>query len=151
MDRQKKLMMAQQKQEAGEGGPAARTVGGHPERRPAFAADLRRMGIATPAELPGRDPYTLYDELCRITAQRHDPCLLDTFIPPSGTWRERRGAVMEVHGGAQAGDGGAQAGDGDTKFDEVMVYFLGSVPTNSSACRIQSFNWTSSSMPSGRP
>jgi hypothetical protein len=22
----------------------------------------------------------MYDDLCRITAQRHDPCLLDTFI-----------------------------------------------------------------------
>ena len=22
----------------------------------------------------------LYDDLCRITGQRHDPCLLDTFI-----------------------------------------------------------------------
>src|SRR5947207_1474280 len=37
-------------------------------------------GIATPAELPGRDPYALYDDLCRLTGQRHDPCLLDTFI-----------------------------------------------------------------------
>ncbi|WP_439622320.1 helix-hairpin-helix domain-containing protein [Gemmata sp.] len=38
------------------------------------------MGIATPAGLPGRDPYGLHDELCRITGHRHDPCLLDTFI-----------------------------------------------------------------------
>jgi len=44
------------------------------------AADLRRLGITAPAQLPGRDPYEMYDELCRITAQRHDPCLLDTFI-----------------------------------------------------------------------
>jgi hypothetical protein len=22
----------------------------------------------------------MYDDLCRITSQRHDPCLLDTFI-----------------------------------------------------------------------
>jgi hypothetical protein len=22
----------------------------------------------------------MYDDLCRITGQRHDPCLLDTFI-----------------------------------------------------------------------
>ena len=31
-------------------------------------------------ELRGRDPYALYEELCRLTGKRHDPCLLDTFI-----------------------------------------------------------------------
>lgn len=44
------------------------------------AGDLRQLGITSPSDLPGRDPYALYDELCRITGQRHDPCLLDTFI-----------------------------------------------------------------------
>jgi Pathogenicity locus len=51
-----------------------------PNVGPAIAADLRQLGITTPAELPGRDPYLMYDDLCRITGQRHDPCLLDTFI-----------------------------------------------------------------------
>ena len=51
-----------------------------PNVGPAVAGDLRRLGIATPAGLPGRDPYALYDELCRITGHRHDPCLHDTFI-----------------------------------------------------------------------
>ena len=51
-----------------------------PNIGPAVAADLRRLGIMTPDELPGRDPYAMYDDLCRITGQRHDPCLLDTFI-----------------------------------------------------------------------
>ena len=51
-----------------------------PNVGPAVAADLRQLGITTPAQLPGRDPYALYDDLCRITGQRHDPCLLDTFI-----------------------------------------------------------------------
>jgi len=51
-----------------------------PNVGPAIAADLRRLGITTPSELPGRDPYPMYDDLCRITGQRHDPCLLDTFI-----------------------------------------------------------------------
>jgi hypothetical protein len=46
----------------------------------AIAADLRQLGIRSPAELPGRDPYAMYDDLCRITGQRHDACLLDTFI-----------------------------------------------------------------------
>jgi hypothetical protein len=44
------------------------------------AGDLRRLGITSPDDLPGRDPYAMYDDLCRITGQRHDPCLLDTFI-----------------------------------------------------------------------
>lgn len=51
-----------------------------PNVGPAVAADLRRLGITTPGELLGRDPYALYDDLCRLTGQRHDPCLLDTFI-----------------------------------------------------------------------
>jgi hypothetical protein len=51
-----------------------------PNVGPAIAADLRRLGIMSPAELLGRDPYSMYDDLCRITGQRHNPCLLDTFI-----------------------------------------------------------------------
>jgi hypothetical protein len=51
-----------------------------PNVGPAVAADLRRLGITAPADLLGRDPYALYEDLCRITGQRHDPCLLDTFI-----------------------------------------------------------------------
>ena len=45
-----------------------------------IARDLRRLGIRSPSDLSGRDPYGMYDDLCRITGQRHDPCLLDTFI-----------------------------------------------------------------------
>jgi len=51
-----------------------------PNVGPAVAGDLRQLGITTPGELSGRDPYAMYDDLCRITGQRHDPCLLDTFI-----------------------------------------------------------------------
>jgi hypothetical protein len=51
-----------------------------PNVGPAVAADLRLLGVAKPADLVGRDPYALYDELCRVTGKRHDPCLLDTFI-----------------------------------------------------------------------
>src|SRR5262249_2706544 len=51
-----------------------------PNVGPAIAADLRQLGITTPSELAGRDPYVMYDDLCRITGLRHDPCLLDTFI-----------------------------------------------------------------------
>src|SRR5262245_45906513 len=51
-----------------------------PNVGPAVAADLRQLGMGRPQDLHGRDPYALYDELCRLTGQRHDPCLLDTFI-----------------------------------------------------------------------
>jgi hypothetical protein len=51
-----------------------------PNVGPAVAADFRLLGVARPQDLIGRDPFALYDELCRVTGQRHDPCLLDTFI-----------------------------------------------------------------------
>jgi hypothetical protein len=51
-----------------------------PNIGPAIAADLRQLGVEAPSDLSGRDPYAMYDDLCRITGQRHDPCLLDTFI-----------------------------------------------------------------------
>ena len=46
----------------------------------AIAADLRQLGVAKPADLLNRDAYEMYDGLCSLTGQRHDPCLLDTFI-----------------------------------------------------------------------
>lgn len=51
-----------------------------PNVGPAIAGDLRRLGIASPRALLDRDPYKMYEDLCRLTGQRHDPCLLDTFI-----------------------------------------------------------------------
>src|SRR4029453_5254786 len=51
-----------------------------PNVGPAIAADFLRLGIRTPRELAGRDPYALYDQLNRVTGTRHDPCVLDTFI-----------------------------------------------------------------------
>jgi hypothetical protein len=51
-----------------------------PNVGPAIAADFVRLGIRTPRELAGRDPYALYDQLNRVTGTRHDPCVLDTFI-----------------------------------------------------------------------
>jgi hypothetical protein len=51
-----------------------------PNVGPAVAADLRLLGVTVPQDLLGRDPYAMFEELCRLTKQRHDPCLLDTFI-----------------------------------------------------------------------
>jgi hypothetical protein len=51
-----------------------------PNIGPALAADLRLIGIRTPAELRGKDPFVLYQTLCATTGQRQDPCVLDTFM-----------------------------------------------------------------------
>jgi len=51
-----------------------------PNVGPAIAGDLRQLGITSPGDLVGRDPYGMYADLCHITGQHHDPCLLDTFI-----------------------------------------------------------------------
>ncbi|HEY0777733.1 MAG TPA: helix-hairpin-helix domain-containing protein [Gemmatirosa sp.] len=47
---------------------------------PSIAADLRRVGVAHPRDLVGRDPLALYDALCAATGVHHDPCVLDVFL-----------------------------------------------------------------------
>ena len=51
-----------------------------PNIGPALAADLRLIGIRTPKDLRGRDPFVLYQQLCAATGCRQDPCVLDVFI-----------------------------------------------------------------------
>ena len=51
-----------------------------PNVGPSIAANLRLIAITVPQDLVGRDPYRLYDELCRTTGTRHDPCVIDVFI-----------------------------------------------------------------------
>lgn len=51
-----------------------------PNIGPSIADDLRQIGVSSPQDLLGKDPYAMYDELCRITGVRHDPCVLDVFI-----------------------------------------------------------------------
>ena len=80
MDRRGKLAMAKQRKPPAKAVRQIARLEDIPNEGPAIAADLRQMGITTPAELPGRDPFAMYDELCRLTGQRHDPCVLDTFI-----------------------------------------------------------------------
>ncbi|MFO1183344.1 MAG: helix-hairpin-helix domain-containing protein [Bauldia sp.] len=46
---------------------------------PAARADLRLLGIDTPAQLAEREPDALYRELARRTGARHDPCVWDVF------------------------------------------------------------------------
>ena len=51
-----------------------------PNVGPAIAADLRLIGVTLPQDLRGRDPYAMYDDLCRTTGSHHDPCVIDVFI-----------------------------------------------------------------------
>jgi len=51
-----------------------------PNIGPAIAADLNYIGIHTPQQLVGKDPFILYETLCHKTGQRHDPCVLDVFM-----------------------------------------------------------------------
>ncbi len=66
-----------------------------PNIGPSLATDLRLSGITSPQQLTGRDPLALYQALCVVTGQRHDPCVLDTFMavtdfmsgaPPTPWW-----------------------------------------------------------------
>ena len=51
-----------------------------PNIGPSIAADLRGLGIVHPRELAARDAFSLYQQLCRDTGRRQDPCVLDTFL-----------------------------------------------------------------------
>ena len=46
----------------------------------AMAEDLRLLGIEHPQQLIGQDPLQLWQALGHKTGQRHDPCVLDTFM-----------------------------------------------------------------------
>jgi hypothetical protein len=51
-----------------------------PNVGPAVARKLERLDIARVDDLRGRDAEELFERLCALDAQRHDPCLLDTFV-----------------------------------------------------------------------
>ena len=46
----------------------------------AMAGDLRLIGIDSPKELIGKNPFELYDKLCAKSGKRHDPCVIDVFM-----------------------------------------------------------------------
>ncbi|MES2506648.1 MAG: helix-hairpin-helix domain-containing protein [Verrucomicrobiota bacterium] len=45
-----------------------------------LAADLRRIGIAQPQDLVGRDPLAMFHELAPVMGHRHDPCVFYTLL-----------------------------------------------------------------------
>ena len=42
----------------------------------AIARDLRLIGIQHPRDLIEKDAYSLYDELCKVTGHKQDPCVI---------------------------------------------------------------------------
>ena len=57
-----------------------RKLEGIPNIGKAIAADLRCIGILTPAQLAEREPLATYRALADTMGQRHDPCVLYTLI-----------------------------------------------------------------------
>jgi DNA transformation protein len=57
-----------------------RELEGIPNIGKAIAADLRCIGILTPAQLAEREPLATYRALTGSMGQRHDPCVLYTLI-----------------------------------------------------------------------
>lgn len=51
-----------------------------PNVGPAIAKTLKRIGIDTPSQLAGCDPFELYERLYKLTGKWEDPCILDIFI-----------------------------------------------------------------------
>lgn len=51
-----------------------------PNIGPAMVEDFHLLGIRQCSDLIGKNPYVLYERLCKLTAKRHDPCVIDTFI-----------------------------------------------------------------------
>ncbi|WP_295951473.1 helix-hairpin-helix domain-containing protein [Rhodoferax sp.] len=45
-----------------------------------IANDLRGQGIATPADVAAMDSLAVFEALRGPMGQRHDPCVLDTFM-----------------------------------------------------------------------
>lgn len=46
---------------------------------PAMLKDFEMLGIRSVKELARRDPQRMYERMERLTGQRQDPCVLDTF------------------------------------------------------------------------
>ena len=38
------------------------------------------IDIDHPKKLIGKQPFELYDQLCIVSEERHDPCVIDTFM-----------------------------------------------------------------------
>jgi hypothetical protein len=46
----------------------------------AMADYLKVIGIDHPKKLIGKNPFALYEELCRTSGKKHDPCVIDVCM-----------------------------------------------------------------------
>ena len=46
----------------------------------AMTEDFRLLGLRQPADLRACDAFELYQRMCRLSGQRQDPCVLDTYM-----------------------------------------------------------------------
>lgn len=44
------------------------------------ANDLKKIGITSPDQLKGQDPYDLYVRFCTAFGEKQDPCMLDVLM-----------------------------------------------------------------------
>ncbi|MBN2869432.1 MAG: helix-hairpin-helix domain-containing protein [Campylobacterales bacterium] len=44
------------------------------------AGDLKSIGIISPEQLMGQDPYDLYVRFCKAFGEKQDPCMLDVLM-----------------------------------------------------------------------
>ncbi len=63
---------------------------------PATLGDFEVLGVRSIGDLAKRDPFQLWQDLCKRTGQRHDPCCIDVFMsavsqakgdPPCPWWK----------------------------------------------------------------
>ena len=59
--------------------PTQRRLGDLISIGPAMLRDFEQLGIRSVAQLAKQDPKKIYARLQRLTGQRVDPCVLDTF------------------------------------------------------------------------
>jgi hypothetical protein len=57
---------------------------------PAMLRDFKLLGVDSVTKLARQDPEKLYAKLCRLTKQRQDVCVLDTFRAGVAQARNRK-------------------------------------------------------------
>jgi hypothetical protein len=62
---------------------------------PAMVRDFELLGIRSVAQLAKQNPQRMYGRLNRVTGQRQDPCVLDTFCAAVAQARNPRLAAEQ--------------------------------------------------------
>jgi hypothetical protein len=76
-------------------GQAERKLGDLISIGPAMLRDFELLGIRSVAQLAKQDPDRMYKRMERVTGQRQDPCVLDTFCAAVAQAKNPRLAVEQ--------------------------------------------------------